>query len=77
MKPYARHKARKLALQAIYQWQMTHDDIFIIEAQFASSINVKKILLMQQIPRKIGNCSISALKIALAHSLFFTNIKIS
>lgn len=43
IKPYARHKARKLALQAIYQWQMTSDDIAIIEAQFAPSINAKKI----------------------------------
>lgn len=43
IKPYARHKARKLALQAIYQWQMNHDDMFIIEAQFADNINAKKI----------------------------------
>ncbi len=31
----ARGKARRLAMQAIYQWQMTGDDISAIEKQFA------------------------------------------
>lgn len=31
----ARGKARRLAMQAIYQWQMTGDDITGIEKQFA------------------------------------------
>jgi len=31
----ARGKARRLAMQAIYQWQMTGDDVSLIEKQFA------------------------------------------
>lgn len=31
----ARGKARRLAMQAIYQWQMTGDDVSVIEKQFA------------------------------------------
>jgi N utilization substance protein B len=31
----ARGKARRLAMQAIYQWQMTGDDVSTIETQFA------------------------------------------
>ena len=31
----ARGKARRLAMQAIYQWQMTGDDVGAIEKQFA------------------------------------------
>lgn len=33
-KSIARHKARELALQAIYQWQYTHDSASEIELQF-------------------------------------------
>lgn len=34
MKPAARRKARRLALQAVYQWQMTSDPIGSIELQY-------------------------------------------
>ena len=34
MKPAARRRARRLALQAIYQWQMTGDPIGRIELQY-------------------------------------------
>jgi len=32
----ARKKSRMLAMQAIYQWQITHDDLANIQAQFLS-----------------------------------------
>jgi N utilization substance protein B len=34
MKPSTRHKARRLALQAIYQWQMSDAPINEIDTQF-------------------------------------------
>ena len=43
MKPQARHKARSLALQAIYQWQLVADDIVNIKMQFVDKINSKKV----------------------------------
>ncbi len=38
-----RHKARSLALQALYQWHITHDSINLIEAQFLKEANPKKV----------------------------------
>ena len=43
MNPYSRHKARKLAVQAIYQWHMTQDPIDHVIAQFLLEANPKKI----------------------------------
>ena len=43
MKPQARRKARSLALQAIYQWQLVADDIVNIKMQFVDKINSKKV----------------------------------
>src|SRR3972149_7770176 len=43
MKPQARHKARSLALQAIYQWQLVADDVVNIKMQFVDKINSKKV----------------------------------
>ena len=37
MKPAARRNARHFALQAIYSWQITKDDVADIEAQFLSA----------------------------------------
>ena len=34
MKPAERRKARQLALQAIYQWQLTQDNVADIAEQF-------------------------------------------
>lgn len=42
MKPQARHKARSLALQAIYQWQLTSEDEDNIKRQFLEKLNPKK-----------------------------------
>jgi len=37
VKPAARRNARQFALQAIYSWQITKDDVATIEAQFLSN----------------------------------------
>lgn len=42
MKPSARRKARQLATQAIYQWQMTGDHIDNIEHQFLTEQDTSK-----------------------------------
>lgn len=39
----ARGKSRRLAMQAIYQWQMTGDSITVIKQQFFDDNNVSKI----------------------------------
>lgn len=36
MKPAARRKARRIALQALYQWQMSGDSIAAIELQYVT-----------------------------------------
>lgn len=43
MNPKARHKARELALQAIFQWQFTFDAPESLEKQFKSATKSKKI----------------------------------
>lgn len=43
MKPAARRKARKLAIQAIYSWQLSQNSIVDIEAQFLTDNDVSKI----------------------------------
>ena len=39
----ARGKARRLAMQALYQWQMTADDIDGIERQFIEASDMKRV----------------------------------
>lgn len=43
MKPAARRKARKLAVQAIYSWQLTQNSMTDIEAQFLTDNDTSKI----------------------------------
>ncbi|MCK4609260.1 MAG: transcription antitermination factor NusB [Gammaproteobacteria bacterium] len=43
MNPFARRKARRLALQAIYQWYFTNDEISELTAQFQKDCNPKKV----------------------------------
>lgn len=43
MKPAARRKARKLAIQAIYSWQLTQNSMADIEAQFLTDNDTSKI----------------------------------
>ncbi|WP_026958476.1 MULTISPECIES: transcription antitermination factor NusB [Aliagarivorans] len=42
MKPAERRKARQFATQAIYQWQMTNDNIANIEHQFMTDHDMSK-----------------------------------
>ncbi|WP_417357094.1 transcription antitermination factor NusB [Gallaecimonas pentaromativorans] len=43
MKPAFRRKARRLALQAIYQWQMTKDPIAEVEHQFLTEQDMNEV----------------------------------
>lgn len=43
LKIITRHKARQLALQAIYQWQFTQDPITEIEVQFHQDNDMSKV----------------------------------
>jgi N utilization substance protein B len=43
MKIHARHKARSLALQAIFQWQFTANSIDDIAVQYLAELNPKKV----------------------------------
>lgn len=40
--PWARHRARRLVLQAIYQWQLSALDIADLEAQFSTNDGMKR-----------------------------------
>lgn len=40
MKPAARRRARECAVQALYAWQLSHNDIAEIEAQFLAEQDV-------------------------------------
>ena len=42
-KPFARRRARQLALQSLYQWQMSKASITEIEIQFRSNNDFKKV----------------------------------
>ncbi|MBV1906147.1 MAG: transcription antitermination factor NusB [Pseudomonadales bacterium] len=41
--PWARRRARRLALQALYQWKMAGPDVSVIEKQFADDTAHKKV----------------------------------
>ncbi len=43
MKPSARRRARKLAVQAIYQWQLADTTLSDLLKQFLIEVNVKKV----------------------------------
>ncbi|EKE72390.1 transcription antitermination factor NusB [Gallaecimonas xiamenensis] len=43
MKPAFRRKARRLALQALYQWQMTNDPIADVEHQFLTEQDMNEV----------------------------------
>lgn len=42
-RPYARRKARRFLLQALYQWQISGDDLTTIENQFLADHNMKRV----------------------------------
>jgi transcription antitermination protein NusB len=41
--PAARRKARRFALQAVYQWQLSRNDVGDIELQFLADNDMKKV----------------------------------
>jgi len=41
--PAARRKARRFAMQAIYQWQLSRNDVADIERQFLADNDMKKV----------------------------------
>lgn len=41
--PTARRKARKMLVQALYQWQMSGSDITVIEAEFFADNDMSKV----------------------------------
>lgn len=43
MKPAARHRARECAVQALYSWQLSKNDIADIEYQFLAEQDVKDV----------------------------------
>lgn len=43
MKPSARRKARELAVQAVYSWQMSGNDVEQIELSIATTNNMQKV----------------------------------
>lgn len=60
-KPSARKKARRFALQALYQWQIAKGNIADIEAQFRADNNMKKVdvdyfhELLHKIPAQVDS----------------------
>ncbi|KYP95591.1 transcription antiterminator NusB [Sodalis-like endosymbiont of Proechinophthirus fluctus] len=43
MKPAARRRARECAIQALYSWQLSHNDIVDIEVQFLAEQNTSDV----------------------------------
>ncbi|TCV94383.1 transcription antitermination factor NusB [Biostraticola tofi] len=43
MKPAARRRARECAVQALYSWQLSHNDIADIEVEFLAEQDVKDV----------------------------------
>ncbi len=41
--PIARHKARRYALQALYQWQLTNSPSLELELQFTADYDLRKV----------------------------------
>lgn len=46
MKPAARHRARECAVQALYSWQLSQNDIADVEYQFLAEQDVKDVDVM-------------------------------
>ena len=57
----ARHNARQSALQALYQWQMSGNDLIDIESQFLEEQDMSKVdikyfkELLHQVPAKLDS----------------------
>ena len=57
MKPAARRKARELALQGLYSWQMTNNAVSKVELDIATSNNMDKVDMgyFQELLRGVAN----------------------
>ena len=72
--PAARRKARRFALQALYQWQLSHNDLADIEVQFLTDNDMKKVDrqyfhdLLHGVPGRLGELD-AALQPALDRPL--------
>lgn len=57
----AKHRARKLALQALYQWMLAGQELFEIETQFRVAQNMEKVdqayfcRLLYEIPKELNS----------------------
>jgi len=60
-----KRKARKFALQALYQWHMNHDDVAVIEAQFRVAVDMDKVdveyfcRLLHGVPKELSHLEAS------------------
>lgn len=55
---HARSRARRFAVQALYQWQMTHQDISDVESQFLADYDMGKVdvaYLQELLHRTVGH----------------------
>lgn len=72
--PAARRKARRFALQALYQWQLSQNDLADIEVQFLTDNDMKKVDrqyfhdLLHGVPARLGELD-AALQPALDRPL--------
>ncbi len=67
MKPAARRKARRMAIQAVYSWQLSGNSISDIEAEFLTENDVSKVdvAYFQDLLRGVAS-TVSTLDSALA-----------
>lgn len=50
MKPFHRHRARRFALQALYQWDLSGNDINLVEANMLASSAMQKYIKEVDVP---------------------------
>ncbi len=50
MKPYHRHRARRFAIQALYQWELSGNDINQVEANMLASSAMQKHIKEVDVP---------------------------
>lgn len=67
MKPSARRKARELAVQAVYSWQISKNDVADIEANFLTENKARRfdIVYFQQLLRGVTS-SVSSIDAAIS-----------
>ena len=68
MKPAARRRARECAVQALYSWQLSQNDIADVEYQFLAEQDVKDVDVLYYLSRlleELGQVEKAVLRIAL------------